>query len=132
MPNPPGAAEKVEDARLFVCCYELGKVPNDLFGKKEESNKQSGSGEETKKKDDDKKPGRTESKVMEGEQFIERDHGPPPSTPLFNPGDGFDVYIDAARLPDNTTIPKVVARVMTHDLEFVAMSNLKESRDSCV
>ena len=117
---------KVDDARLFVCCYELGKVPNDLFGKKEESNKQSGSGEETKKKDDDKKPGRTESKVMEGEQFIERDHGPPPSTPLFNPGDGFDVYIDAARfLPDNTTIPKVVARVMTHDLEFVAMSNEK-------
>ena len=36
------------------------------------------------------------------------------STPihaLFNPGDGFDVHIDAARfLPDNTTILKVVAR----------------------
>ena len=35
---------------------------------------------------------------------------------LFSAGDGFDVYIDAARfLPDNVTIPKVTARIFNHD-----------------
>ena len=81
---------------------------------------------QVKKKGTNKKGEKAKSSGMEGDPFIEIDHGAPPAAPLFNPGDGFDVYIDAGRfLPDNTTIPKVVARVMTHDLEFVAMSNEK-------
>jgi hypothetical protein len=127
MPDPPGDAEKADEARLSVVCYDLGQLPDDLFGTDESSKAPESSGESKKKDEDTNKKGeKAKSSGMEGDPFIEIDHGAPPAAPLFNPGDGFDVYIDAGRfLPDNTTIPKVVARVMTHDLEFVAMSNEK-------
>ena len=80
MPNPPGSAEKADEARLSVVCYDLGKPPEDLFGK-EESSKASESGGESKKKDEEaaKKPEKSKSSGMEGDPFIERDHGPPPA-----------------------------------------------------
>ena len=134
MPNPPGDAENAEDAvRLYVCVFNIGSPPRGLLGD-EGSPAEAVAGTNNKKnKMSDgmsataqKQNGGTDDSLKPAgdDPFIEIIRDAPSSIPLFNPGDGFDVYVDAARfLPDNTTIPKVVARVMTHDLEFVLMSN---------
>jgi hypothetical protein len=138
MPNPPGNAENAEDAaRLHVCVFKIGNPPSGLFGAEgspnvagaEIQNKQP---EEKSATAHEQKEGTDHSAKLVGDDpFIEIVHGSPSSVPLFNPGDGFDVYVDAARfLPDNTTIPKVVARVMTHDLDFVLMSDEKKQESA--
>eukprot|EP00741_Cyanophora_paradoxa_P013889 tig00020713_g13407.t1 len=54
-----------------------------------------------------------------GAPFVEGRGGAPPAEP-FQRGDGFDVYVDAARfLPDNVTVSKAVARLVTRDYSTV-------------
>ena len=134
-PNPPGdAASEPKETKLHVIVYACGHAPDDLFGKKiekkEETKKEETKKEETKKENTKKEDG--PKKDAGGEAFILIDHGPPPATPLFSNGDGFDLYIDGARfLPDNVTIPKVTARIFNHDFGYVALSS-EEKQETCV
>ena len=83
-------------------------------------------------KEGSKKEEESKIKKNEEEAFISVTHDPPPATPLFSVGDGFDVYIDAARfLPDNVTIPKVTARVFNHDFHHIEMSS-SEKQETAV
>ena len=120
--------------------YEIGKPPIGMFGeeetKKDEKKTTGSDGEKKKNNNEEKKEEKNENKKKEtidnGEPFIEINHGPPPATPLFAAGDGFDLYIDAARfLPDNVTIPKVTARIFNHDFGYVAMSS-SEKQETAV
>lgn len=47
---------------------------------------------------------------------------PPPRDVLFQEGDGFDVYVDAARfLPDNVTLSKVSVKLLSQTLKTEAV-----------